>query len=45
MLFLWHWSLKMYVTFDLRIQFLGIYPIEFTNINKDVFIVAILAKM
>ena len=28
-------SLKIYETSDLPIQFLGIYPIEFTKINKD----------
>ena len=28
-------SLKIYETFDLLIQVLGIYPVEFTNINKD----------
>lgn len=40
-------KIKMYVIFDLPIQFLEIYPIEFTNINKDVctkmFLVAIFA--
>ena len=28
-------SLNTYETSDLLIQFLGIYPIEFTKINKD----------